>query len=1013
MKDTLTLVWAILYTAWAFFWGLLVAVGAIVVAFSASLVVQELRTSELQSSYLSNYGKKLKYSLAPGASDAIRFPASGPFDERFGYSGLPEYQKRLLANGFTITQQVRHSAALLEVLDKGANLPYREKTQAGLKVYDCRAEPIFSSSYPQRHYPDFAAVPPLLVESLLFIENRELLDPQFPKRNPAVEWDRFAKAVVDQGLGLLFPDHDTAGGSTLATQIEKYRHSPEGRTLSGRDKIQQMASASLRAYLDGPDTTETRKRIVLDYLNTVPLAARVGYGEVNGIGDGLWAWFGRDFSEASLLLRNGNDVAKQALVFKQALALMVAQRRPSGLLGQLDDLNKLTNTHIKLLANAGRIGPQLRDAALAAQLEFRAEFPAALPASFAARKSATTVRSNLAGLLGERRLYDLDRIDLTAQSTLHGNLQKQVTDVLRSLKSREVAVQAGLTDKQLLEDGDPSKVVYSFTLFERVGEANLLRVQTDSYDQPFDINEGTKLDLGSTAKFRTLVTYLEIIADLHRQYKDKSGEDLMLLLPKIDERDVLSRWAVLHLANDPGRSLETMLEAAMDREYSASPAERFETGGGIHIFANFNKDDNERVLPLREGFRNSVNLVFVRLMRDVARHYMFRVPGSSAKLLTDAGDPRRKEYLARFADREGKTYVRRFLAKYRGKTAGEAETLLMQGIRATGPKLAAIYFYLDSTGSEESLRSFVNKYMEADPVDEAEARQLLKRYGPNKFSLADRAYIAGVHPLELWVVAFLRANAGATDAQVLEASADERQQVYRWLFTTRSKNAQDKRILTLLETEGFLEVLRSWRAVGYPFESMVPSYASALGSSADRPAALAELMGIISNNGVRLPTVRLRDLHFAKNTPYETQFAFQAGKPERVLPLEVAQVARRALLTVVENGTARRLNGVFATADGTAIAIGGKTGTGDHRHDTFAVGGRTVSSKAVNRSATFMFFLGERHFGTVVAYVHGDDAAKYKFTSALAAQVLKTLAPTLLPFVSSNKPGDNTCSVGR
>ena len=34
-----------------------------------------------------------------------------------------------------------------------------------------------------------------------------------------------------------------AGGSTLATQLEKYRHSPEGRTQSARDKLQQMASA--------------------------------------------------------------------------------------------------------------------------------------------------------------------------------------------------------------------------------------------------------------------------------------------------------------------------------------------------------------------------------------------------------------------------------------------------------------------------------------------------------------------------------------------------------------------------------------------------------------------------------------------------------------------------------------------------------------------------------------------------------------------------------------------------
>ena len=94
-----------------------------------------------------------------------------------------------------------------------------------------------------------------------------------------------------------------AGGSTLATQIEKYRHSPEGRTGSTTDKLIQMASATLRAYQDGEDTTGSRRQIVLDYLNTVPLSAKPGYGEVNGIGDGLWVWYGRDFEQVSKLLK--------------------------------------------------------------------------------------------------------------------------------------------------------------------------------------------------------------------------------------------------------------------------------------------------------------------------------------------------------------------------------------------------------------------------------------------------------------------------------------------------------------------------------------------------------------------------------------------------------------------------------------------------------------------------------------------------------------------------------------
>jgi membrane peptidoglycan carboxypeptidase len=54
--------------------------------------------------------------------------------------------------------------------------------------------------------------------------------------------------------------------------------------------------------------------------------------------------------------------------------------------------------------------------------------------------------------------------------------------------------------------------VYSFTLYEHSSGVNLLRVQADNLNQPLNINPGTKLELGSTPKLRTLITYLEIIA---------------------------------------------------------------------------------------------------------------------------------------------------------------------------------------------------------------------------------------------------------------------------------------------------------------------------------------------------------------------------------------------------------------------------------------------------------------------------------------------------------------------
>jgi membrane peptidoglycan carboxypeptidase len=189
--------------------------------------------------------------------------------------------------------------------------------------------------------------------------------------------------------------------------------------------------------------------------------------------------------------------------------------------------------------------------------------------------------------------------------------------------------------------------------------------------------------------------------------------------------------------------------------------------------------------------------------------------------------------------------------------------------------------------------------------------------------------------------------------------------------------------------------------LGYPFESLTPSYATALGASGDRPAALAELMGVIVNRGERRPVARIESLAFAVGTPFETRLVRQPGEPERVLPAEVADTVRRALVDVVAGGTAARLRGAMVRRDGSAVEIGGKTGTGDQRFDVYGPGGRLVSSRVVNRSATFVFLIGERYFGTVMVYAHAPWAADYKFTSALPAQLLKSLIPVLLPLVEN------------
>jgi len=1002
-----------------------------------ALCYYEALHSPLQAYVFTRWAGDQVYSVAPGVSPTIALPEHGPFDRRLGYTRLEEFRRRLESRGFELRSQARMSLPMLSAIRLGISPPFAEKESAGLEILDCAGRDIFRRRYPERTYESFDEIPELLRESLVFIENRELLKPSSPTQNPAIEWRRLTAAIMEQLRALIDPEYDGFGASTLATQIEKYRHSPDGRTSSALEKALQMTSASLRIYQGGADTRTARQELVRAYLNTVPLAARVGHGEVHGIGDGLWVWYGRDFEDFNQVLRDPQlPLRERALVFKQALSLLVSERRPSLYLVEAPEtLDELTNVYLERLALARVVPRDLLDAARALRVR-----PGATPISetalsetavsestlsestvsegaaeaqpFVAEKASTAARSALSRELGSVPLYALERMDIEATTSFDDRLQQQVTELLRELSSADGARRAGLNVPGLLGDAPASDLAYSFTLYERLGSENVVRVQTDNLNQPFDLNSGSKLDLGSTAKLRTFVTYLEIIAELHERMSPLATDQLSSL--ELAPDDALSGWARDFLLRAPSTrsDLRSMLEAALERRYSASPDEAFFTHGGILRFSNFDAGDDASFPSVREGLERSINLLFVRLMRDIVHYARSNAQGSSVRLLRDRDDPRRNEYLRRFADREGSEFVRRFYRKHAPRPAAARIEDLIRQARADARELAAIFVSVNEDVSLEAFRAFVERADLLRGTETAtDSAALTRAFGAltaRPLSLSDRGYIAGVHPLELWTVRFLAGSPRASLEDALRASEDERQAVYRWLFRTPNKRAQDERIETLLELEAFVDIHRRWVRLGYPFGSLVPSYATALGSSADRPSALAELMGILVNGGLRRPSNLFRSLTFARGTPYETHFAPAMPADSRVLPEAVAQVTLQALAGVVERGTARRLRGVFRSQDGSALPVGGKTGTGDHRFETFDASGRLLSSRVLSRSGTLVFYLGDRHFGVLTAYVEGKAAEAHRFTSALPTQILSLLAPSLAPVLSE---AEASCSL--
>lgn len=972
------------------------------------LAYREIETSWYQAWRLSKLAGDLKWEIRSGRDEdfaQLALSQTGPYDIRMGYSRLPRLLQNLEKHDFEVQAQSHVSEQMKDLVRRGYFVPYREKSQAGLEITGSNGQPLYRASFPGRIYDKFESVPSVITSTLLFIENRDLLDETQPKKNPAIDWTRLGRAILDKGIQVFNSDHDVPGGSTLATQIEKYRHSPNGLTLTSGDKFQQIASASVRAYLQGEDTLAVRKQIVVDYLNTVPLAAARGFGETNGIGDALWAWYGLDFDETNRILnwqyQNEAGFVEAAGRYKHVLSLMIAQRRPSYyLLAGRQELGELTDAYLRVLTQVKVIPPRLRDAALGQPLRFQDTFEREEIKDFSAQKAVNAARVRLASQLGLQHLYDLDRLDLSVQSTLDIDLQKKTTEMLRQLKDPINALAAGLYGHRLLGKGDSPKIIYSFTLSELTPEGAKFRILADNFDQPLDINKGTKLDLGSTAKLRTLVTYLEIIEALHRKYA--VWEPKALRGEEADPSDALSRWAIDYLLLSRDKSLKSMLNAAMERKYSASPYERFFTGGGQHVFHNFKPEDNYRIMSVREATTNSVNLVYIRLMRDIVRYYMFQVGGSSAKILRDASNSDRAEYLRRFADKEGRQFINRFYLKYKDKAGnpGGVNDMFFSSFRHTPRRLAAAYRYIYPASSLVEFVAFMTPHLPRfKKLDTYKLEDLYEAYAPGKYSLADQGNIVTVHPLELWLARYLILHPAAEYKDVIDASAGERLAVYSWLFRTIHKNSQDARIRSLLEVEAFLEIHRSWKRLGYPFDSLVPSLATAIGSSADHPAALAELMGIILNDGVRVPTLLIERLRFAADTPFETIVEKKPLEGERVFSPELAATMRSVLTKVVTGGTASRLARAIVEEDGSEILIGGKTGTGDHRHITFSSPGVIKESRVVNRSATFVFFIGDRFFGTMTAFVPGAEAANYTFTSALSTQVMKHLVPVLKPLI--------------
>src|SRR5689334_2705475 len=384
----------------------------------------EFQTSLLQSWICTSTNERLFYSLEDGPSKVIAFPRAGPFDERRGYSKVPLFETRLTAQNYRITQQVRQSETMLTLEEHGVSPPYPERPDAGLEIVGADGAPLFRYGQSEFLFEKIDDIPPLLVKTLLFLENRDLDHPATPWQNPVIEWDRTFKAVLLYVGAKLHLPVPVQGGSTLAVQLEKFRHSPNGRTDSPLEKLRQIMGASLKAYQEGANTRVWRERIIVDYLNSVPLAAAPGYGEIHGLGEGLYAWFGMDLKDVTAALNTPRLTQAKIRAFKHILTLLISVRAPSVfLVDERSSLEEKVGQFTRLMARSGLIDWEMAAELQETPIRFLPTAPLPPQPSSSRNKAANAIRTNMMDALGVTNLYDLNRLHLQVDSTFDVDLQ--------------------------------------------------------------------------------------------------------------------------------------------------------------------------------------------------------------------------------------------------------------------------------------------------------------------------------------------------------------------------------------------------------------------------------------------------------------------------------------------------------------------------------------------------------------------------------------------------------------
>ena len=934
----------------------------------------------VQARLLAALNERLSFSLVPGPSARFVAPRHGPYDDRLGYVQLPEWTARLEREGFAVREQARALADPRPRWPRSASRrPTTRRPARGLSVLDRSGSAgVPGDASPPRGYAALRRHPAARARDAAVRREPRAARTRSRAATPPIEWDRFARAALLQ-----------LGGRRRRRPRPGRQHArhadrevpPFARAAARRgplEKLRQIGSASLRAYRDGEDTRAARRAILLDYLNSLPLAAAAGRGEVLGLAAGLEAWYGADFDRTNELLAAPVDARDRG-----------GSRRAGGRLspGALAAARDAPPERLPARAprgarRAGRPPPApaspsegvipvaLRDAALARAPAARRRRPRSCSRDAG---PAEPVRRWLVGALALPDYYALDRLDLSVTSTLDGDLQAAGRSAA-SRRSRDPAVvaAAGLRAKGLLESADPARVIYSFALYERVGR------HEPAARAGRQLRRRARRERRREARPR-LDRQAARARELPRGDRRASTQKLAGSEPRrargaaANGPDPLTRFVAETLAAKPDDDLD-----ATARGRARAPLLGEPLAGLLHR-------RRPPLLPqLRQGRRAQDPVGAHGLPRlgepalraaDARRRrlQMARLPGNPAAMLQrpQATRAARSGCAARRRRRPAPS-SRASTARTPARAPRPRSTAGCARAHPTPRRLAVALRSVFPERSFEDFAAALRALPAGAALGEPDLRAMYGKYGRERFSLADRAFLARMHPLELWLMEWQREHPAGT----LRGRVGRERRRARHRLHLAVPDAQPRR-----PGPAPAHAARARRLRAHPprvEEARLPVRdARALRRHRDRqlgrpPLGAGRADG--HHRGRRHAAAdRARD-GAALRAPARPTRRRSRRRPrprEQVLRPEVARALReRAARRGRERHRPPRERRLRATP------LGGKTGTGDHQKKRVDRWANVIDSEYVSRTATFVFFAGDRFHGVITAHVAGPESAR-------------------------------------